>query len=290
MVSTLKSRQYTPVAIDSFFQHTKLQSSDRFILIDNDQSLDASLAEKYPISIQSNKTPLGFAENVNFALQLALDSSADLIFLNNDLVFSNNWFAPLEQSDDAIYSPLCNRDVQYANSTVVMKTSHVAHTFVTAIAMELEEYLGNEAAFAALVEAHQRQLTGAYSTLTVPFFCIRIPYQVSKTVGLFDQDFGTGGGEDYDYALRCFLAGFDVRLALNSYILHFYGKSTWYSETDEERNIREQKMFGHFINKWGNDLFELVFRENMQILKKAPAIDEKNRSVSLRKVVEALKK
>ena len=263
---------------------------DRFILIDNDGSLPPESVSEYPLRLHRNQSPRGFAANVNQALGIAQESQADLIFLNNDLVFSNNWLAPLEASDDAVYSPLCNRDVQYANSTVVLKTSHVCNTFVTSMVMKLEDYLGNQASFDALVEAHQRSVTGCYSTLTVPFFCIRIPRQVYQTVGPFDERFGNGGGEDYDYALRCFLSGFDVRIALQSYVLHFYGKSTWQAESASERSEREAQMFAHFISKWGNDLFELTLRERVELLQKAPPIDDSDRKGSLRRVIEALKK
>ena len=290
MVSTAKSVDYTSIALKSFFRWTHLQPKDQFILIDNDFSVSPETVADYPISLYKNESPRGFAANANYAMQQARDAQADLVFLNNDLVFSNNWLAPLEASDDAVYSPLCNRDVQYANSTVVIKTAHVSKTFVTSMVMQLEEYVGNQASLDAIVEAHQSSISGSYSTLTVPFFCIRIPQRVYLAVGQFDEAFGNGGGEDYDYALRCFLAGFDVRIALQSYVLHFYGKSTWQAESAEEREKREAKMFAHFIDKWGMDLFELTLRERVEILSKAPPIDESNRQSSLRRVIEALKK
>lgn len=290
MVSTAKSLPYTAVALKSFFRWTQLGPNDKFLLIDNDGSLARESITAYPIILHQNSIPCSFAANANNALEHAQSNSSDLILLNNDLIFSNEWLAPLEASNDALYSPLCNRDIQYANSTAVLKTSHVVHTFVTSMVMKLEEYIGNEASFDALVEAHQKGISGNYSTMTVPFFCIRIPHAVYRSVGLFDEGFGSGGGEDYDYALRCHLSGFDVRIALRSYILHFYGKSTWQSESAAEQASREAQMFARFIAKWGQDLFELILLERAEILKKAPPIDDSDRAAGLRRVIETLKK
>jgi hypothetical protein len=36
MVTTLKSREYTPHAVETFFENTELNDTDRFILISND--------------------------------------------------------------------------------------------------------------------------------------------------------------------------------------------------------------------------------------------------------------
>ena len=290
MVSTAKSLVYTTFALKSFFRWTQLGSDDQFILIDNDGSLPKESVAAYPITLFQNSTPRGFAANANYALKQAQTNGSDLVFLNNDLIFANEWLAPLEVSDDAVYSPICNREVQYANSTVVLNTSHVIHTFATSMIMELDEYVGNENCFDAIIEAHQKGVSGNYSTMTVPFFCVRIPHNVYQSVGLFDEAYGNGGGEDYDYALRCHLSGFDVRIALRSYILHFYGKSTWQSESIAERASREAQMFAHFIDKWGKDLFELILLERVEILKKAPPIDDSARPESLRKIIETLKK
>lgn len=288
MVTTSRSHPYTHAALASFFRWTTLQEKDRFFLIDNNG--DFKPQNQYPIDRISNPQPLGFSANANQAIGYALENRADLLFLNNDLIFAKNWLEPLVSVTDSIVSPLCNRDVHYANSTVIPKTSHVAHTFSLRTVMELRDYIGNEACFDAIVEAHQRGTDGHYATLNVPFFCIRIPYRILSAVGRFDEAFGNGGGEDYDYALRTYLAGYQVQVALRSFVLHFQGRSSWAGgESQAEQLKREEQFFKRFIDKWGQDLFELILREKVDILKKAPPIQEQNRAESLRQVVVALK-
>ena len=79
-------------------------------------------------------------------------------------------------------------------------------------------------------------------------------------------------------------------MALRSFVLHFQGRSSWAGgESQAEQLKREEQFFKRFIDKWGQDLFELILREKVDILKKAPPIQEQNRAESLRQVVVALK-
>jgi GT2 family glycosyltransferase len=223
-------------------------------------------------------------------IERALGAGADLIFMNNDLVFGKEWLPPLLEGDNAIVSPLCNRDVQYAISAVIPKTGHVSHVFALSSVMELKDYEGNAACFDAIVESHRRIGAGFTSVLHVPFFCVRIPFAVLEKVGKFDEQFGNGGGEDYDYGLRAYLAGHEIRVVLSSFILHFQGKSSWAGgETKEEQRAREEQFFRRFIEKWGNDLFELVLRENTAMLSKAPPVNPERPAESFRECIRVLK-
>jgi len=298
MVTTSRSHRYTHVALDSFARWTSLESGDRFYLIDNnaDFELDSRLTAQpataaFSVRLECirNAGPRGFSANANQLIERALATQSDLIFMNNDLVFTKDWLLPLLAGEASIVSPLCNRDVQYALSAVIPKTSHVSHVFALHAVMELKEYLDSPACFDAIVECHRKTADGYAPTLHVPFFCIRLPFAVLAQVGKFDERFGNGGGEDYDYGLRAYLAGFDIRVSLASFILHFQGKSSWAGgETKEEQLKREEQFFRHFIAKWGNDLFELVLRENTAMLKKAPPITEEAPFDSYRGVIRTL--
>ena len=104
----------------------------------------------------------------------------------------------------------------------------------------------------------------------LPFFCVRIPQQVAQAVGNFDERFGKAGGEDYDYCLRAYLAGFSVQFALRSYLLHFGGKSTYSgAESDVEQTAREEKFRSEFRQKWGDGLADLILREQQNVPNRA---------------------
>ena len=268
MVSTRASLEYTAVGVSSFFDKTPFGPHDRFFLIDNDLSLaPGSFSASLPIHLVKNPAPLGFAENVNQIIDRALTDQADLVFVNNDLVFTKNWLLPLRGDEPHILSPLSNREVQYAASVHVVKTRHISNVFVSALEMKLSDYSGHEAATEAIAEAHRRSAAGRMPVYVLPFFCVKIPYAVMQEIGHFDVKFGKAGGEDYDYCLRAWLAGFRVEFVLDSWILHFYGKSSWAgAEAPADTLARESAFMAYFREKWGEDLFQLVLRENDKVL------------------------
>src|SRR5207248_10955955 len=108
MVTMTKSASYTVPALDSFFQHTPMREGDRFILLDNDADFD--LPERFAaVELVRNDRPRGFADNVNQILTRAAPAGADIIFLNNDIIFTKGWLSPLLATDTAIVVPLCNQ-------------------------------------------------------------------------------------------------------------------------------------------------------------------------------------
>ena len=271
MISTRTSLPYTALGLRSFAQHTAVRPGDRFILIDNDCSLtdELAIAENFPIPIRLdlNPEPRGFATNFNRLIDESLDQQEDLYLLNNDLVFTPNWRAALEVDNTSILSPLSNREVQYASSVIVPKTSHILNLLVLEQAMKIDDIAGNEAAFSAIAEAHSKSVHGYHQVFVLPFFCTRLPLTVMQRVGRLDESYGKGGGEDFDYCLRAHLLGCRVTFALSSFVLHFGGKSSWSgAETSNEQQQRETSFQRVFREKWGDSLFELILRENASVL------------------------
>lgn len=260
MVTTHKSRDYTPIAISSFLAVTPLRPSDRFILISNDDpEIGSVVAGERRVELISNPEPRGFAENANAMIERALETGSDLIFMNNDVVFFDGWLAPLVGRDDAILSPLSNREVQYAVTVAVVASQHIAQTSVLRAPMELDEYRASPHLFAAIAETHRKSAHGTMPVIVLPFYCIRLPLPVLRSIGKFDTRFGPAGGEDYDYCFRAWLGGYSVEFELGSYLLHFWGKST--SEPGGGP-LYDRGFLPAFKEKWGEALFKWVFEED----------------------------
>jgi GT2 family glycosyltransferase len=242
MVTTAASREYTPLALRSFFRHTPLEPHDRVILIDNDSSFELPVdvpAER--ITVVRPAAPQGFAANGNYLLGEAKKIGADLFFLNNDLVFTHGWLEPLLADRPALLSPLSNAQVAAS-----------ADGFATQPCMDLAEYTGHEAAVEAIAASLRERGAGYQMTPSLAFFCVKIPRAVYEKVGNFDERFGKGGGEDRDYAVRAWIAGIPQEYALQSYVLHFQGRSTWRgAETPEEQAQRDAAYSQAFQTKWG---------------------------------------
>ncbi len=291
MVTTAKSSQYTPYALGSLRENTTFGPNDRVILIDNDNSFDKSVQSFPNLHVISNSSPKSFAANMNYLLNEAKTRGADAFLLNNDLVFTPGWAEPLLECADAIVAPLSNREVQYELQVRVKKTGHATGGLHLNMVMDLDELKGHEHALTAIAEAHRSGAKGYWSVYVLPFFCVRIPYHIVLKLGDFDESFGKAGGEDFDYCLRAYLAGYSVQFALSSYVLHFGGKSTYSgAESESERRTRERQFQTVFERKWGPALADLILREQANVLTERPELHELERSGKLREVIEKLQK
>lgn len=277
MVTTRPSDRYTSYALRSFFEHTPLAPGDRFILIDNDNYYqDPTFKDR--IELLVNQAQLGFAQNANQMITLALRENADLYFLNNDIILTPAWLDPFESNSADILTPLSNREVQY--KTEVFKAEMI---------MSLEDYLAQESGLSQLVESHRRATTGYLKVTALPFFCVKLPLAVMQAIGYFDESFGKGGAEDYDYCLRAYLAGFAVKYALPSFVLHFGGKSSWSGvETREQQDARELLFRATFGMKWGMPLMKLLLFEDRSIIPEGGELWNKIKQGQHREVIESL--
>jgi GT2 family glycosyltransferase len=258
MVTTAASADYTPHALTSFFQTAELGENDRLVLIDNDASYRGSVPSGGAVQVLVNDAPKSFAENVNTAIALADQHEADVYFLNNDVIFTPHWLDDLAiAADDALLSPFSNGEMQ-----------HSLGDFKCRFMMDYADYAGHETQLLQIVAEHRTRYSGYIEVFSIPFFCVRIPRRIYRTVGNLDTGFGLGGGEDKDYCLRARRAGFSVRYAQAPYILHFMGKSTWRGrETAQETQRRNQFYKDSFERKWGRPLTRLYITEGRDVLK-----------------------
>jgi GT2 family glycosyltransferase len=249
MITTRNSAFYTGPALESFFRCTEFGPDDRFVLIDNDG--DYVLPDGFPrVELVRPAAPRGFAANVNDILRRALEMRTDAAVLNNDIVFTPGWWLPLTERQDAVVLPMCNQQVQYT----------IGDRVVFRAALDWDDYAGNETALLAAADYHRVHTPpGTYrDELRVSLYCFRVPLPVLDRIGLFDESFGRGGGEDSDYILRARLAGYGVVWGGGSFVLHFAGKSTWRSgEQRAETGGREERYVARFQAKWGRDLAAL---------------------------------
>ena len=142
-VSSKITEQYSKLALDSFFKHTKLEPGDIFVFVNNDGT--NAFRKEYPIDIYvNNKTPKAWATNFNKGLRVAKKFKKHFVVITNDVVFTKGWLEVLKQTDDMILIPVCNVNFMYKSSD-----------FSTAPTMQLEEYVGKEPYLDAVVDFHQ---------------------------------------------------------------------------------------------------------------------------------------
>ena len=78
----------------------KTQPSRMYIEVLFAPSFRAGGFVNYRFSARAN-----FAKNVNQVIDLAVQSKKDLIFMTNDIIFTNEWAKPLLQNSESISIP-----------------------------------------------------------------------------------------------------------------------------------------------------------------------------------------
>ena len=250
-VSSAKTEDYSRLALYSFFLKTKLEKGDIFVFVNNDGT--NAFRKEYPIDVYiNNKTPKSWATNFNKGLRIAKKFKKHFVVITNDIVFTDNWFEPLKQRDDAILIPACN--INYLYNSADFKTSPC---------MQLNEYIGKEKYLDGIVQYHQSnfKFDDLKERIFMQLYLGRIPYQVHDEIGYFDYYFSNCGGEDMDYRIRCAIKGYKTMIANHSLTLHFHGKSSWDgNETTEQERIRREQYLERGIKKWGEDLNEIFIK------------------------------
>lgn len=245
MVTSANSSFYTFWALKSFFEHTTLNENDEVYLIDNDNAYEETISNR--VTIIKNAAPLTFSENANKLIAIADAADKDLIFLSNDIILTPGWLAPLEGINDAVVLPSCNQTHNYNTESFNLSPS-----------IDWVNYGNRPAELLKIVNLHRQKVVGYFDFLLMPFYVFRLPKNVYRTVGPFDDTF-INGGEDLDYRIRTILAGFEVKYASQSYLLHFNGKSTWRNKEHQSQLDRRNRQYRERLNqKWGNDLMSFM--------------------------------
>ncbi len=260
MVTLKSSHHYTVYAIESFFKNTELYDNDEFLLIDNNGCELDKFSIYKKIQTIKNQLPLSFAENVNQAINKAIKGKKNLVFLNNDIIFTRNWFQPLQLDTKNISIPTNNQLFPYQSES---------GNFKLKATMNLEDFNENYILLNDIAEKHKKKFKThkQFQALLMPFFCFKIPYPILNEVGYFDKIF-ICGAEDVDYRIRCAKKGYDVNFLLDSYLLHFHGKSTWDGgETNSEIEKRNKLYTEAFLKKWGEDMTQIfILRKNFSYI------------------------
>jgi GT2 family glycosyltransferase len=250
-VSSKITEQYSKLALDSFFKHTKLEDGDIFVFVNNDGT--NAFRKDYPIDIYvNNKTLKSWAENFNKGLRVAKKFKKHFVVITNDVIFTKGWLEALKQTEDMILIPVCNVNFMYKSSI-----------FSTAPVMQLEDYIGKEPYLDAVVSFHQNNFKPEEldEKIFMQMYLARIPYKVHNDVGYFDHTFSNCGGEDMDYRIRSAIKGYKTMLAKHPFILHFHGKSSWDgAESTEQERVRRDQYLKKGVEKWGEDLTEIFIK------------------------------
>jgi len=188
--------ELTKVCLDSIIKYTKVPYE--LIVVQEGEEKDISkLLKKYPkIKTAQNKMPKGFAGAMNTGLDLADPKTDYYCFLNNDVVAVPGW---LEEQLKA-----------FKNKEVGLVTP----TFGATESIQHVDY--NKGQVFDYID----------EPLNLMGVCFTISKECMDKVGVWDERFGLGGGDDNDMATRVQQAGYKLVISRKAYIYH-YGSASF---------------------------------------------------------------
>ncbi len=159
-----------------------------------------------------NKKNLGFVKNCNNAVfKIAKNKNADILLLNSDAIITQGF---AEEMIDVLHSQedICAVSPRGNNATVwsVPTDGSLAHRPNKSYSqwLKLKEIIPSK-----------------YISPTIHGFCVLIRRNVIDDIGLFDEAYGRGYGEENDFSMRARKAGWKCAIANHAFVFHHGSRS-----------------------------------------------------------------
>lgn len=207
------------------------------IIIDNG-STDGTrdhLSDFPSFKVVLNEENKGFAGGCNQGLEIA--TGDNVLFLNNDTIVTENWL-------DSMISLLYSKE---AVGMVGPVSNYVSGG--QCIPFDYTDISGIDA-FATCYCAENKGKSKR--VLRLVGFCLLAKKSVLDKVGGFDERYGYGSFEDDDLCVRTVSAGYQLRIALDSFV-HHHGHATFTGNQINMNHLYFENR-ARYKEKWGMDL------------------------------------
>lgn len=237
VVPVYNSLSYVQECLDSILAYTQ-PGSYRLIVIDDASDahtrryLDDFAIQHPHITLHHNPTNLGFVRSCNFGM--ALSDAPFVTLINSDVVVTPGWL-------DRLLS-CANSDPRIA--AVNPFTNHAA---------QINLPLAPGANFFGMDEYLQHLPPITADVVTGVGFCLLLRRSVLEQLGVFDEIYGHGYGEESDLCMRLTTHGYRTVVAGNVYLYH-KGRATF---TDRGERYRRNRAI--FDTRWREE-YQRQFR------------------------------
>lgn len=167
---------------------------------------------------------VGFVKATNAGIKAASQPSAYIMLLNNDTEVSPGWdtklTAPLSDTDVGAVGPITQSRIGWQEPNNLNKRWNLG----------LPTYTGNEkvpyqneivAYTHTLEETKKNQYVESHG-IPLAFFCVCMRKATIEDVGLLDEDFGYGLGDDDEYCYRLRAHGYKLLVSLSTFVYHHH--------------------------------------------------------------------
>ncbi|MEG7381403.1 glycosyltransferase [Bacillus subtilis] len=237
IVLTYNQLALTKQCLESIWKHTDHDYIE-VIVVDNGSHDGTRDYLKQISSIKTifNKTNVGFARGCNQGFEAA--SGNNILFLNNDTVVTNQWLEPMikllyHDEKTGMVGPVSN----YVSGTQQIPVDYT----------DLEEIEHFSQRYCIQHQGESR------AVLRLVGFCLLVKKEVLDKIGGFDERFESGSFEDDDLCLRALQAGYQLKIALDSFV-HHHGHATFTGNPDLSISRLYEENRQRFIDKWKVDV------------------------------------
>jgi GT2 family glycosyltransferase len=188
-----------------------------------------------------NQENLGFVKNCNRAV-LELDrTNNDILLLNSDAEVTAGF---LEEMQQVLYAKkkICAVSPRSNNATIATIPLYAQH----------QQGLDREAAY-EVFGVFSRDLPKYNIAPTAHGFCMLIRRSAIQELGLFDEVFGRGYGEEVDFCQRASGAGWTSAIANHAFVFHL-GARSFSPSTKQELIRRSTRIIAQRYPRFGDQV------------------------------------
>jgi len=252
--------EYLEVLFNSLVRNTR--TSYRLIII-NDCSTDLRVNEhiqkfslanpKLKIVSLQNEHNLGFVKSVNKAV---LHTQNHFVLLNSDVEVPPDWL-------ERLMYPIFNMD-RVASTTPFTNSGTIC---------SFPNYLQDNPIFEGLsveeIDHYFKYVNAELTNIEIPTgvgFCMGINKELVNEIGMFDETFGKGYGEENDWCQRAIINGYKNLHVTNLFVYHKHGGSF---QNEEKKRLIEfnSKILSNKHPTYNSQVSFLVSKNELQNLR-----------------------
>lgn len=242
IIPVYKAPEWVKLCVYALFQNTSKEALGKVILVnDCDDAFTINclnnLKVKYGdrIILEHNKKNLGFIKTCNRGMKLC--TADNILLLNSDCLISPRTIEKLMShlESDPNIGLICPLASNAANLTILLPEGFN----YTSIDKILEQHFSGQ----------------SFNACTIVGNCLMITKKCIEKVGLLDEAYGTGYGEETDYQFKAMDKGFTAKVAIDTYVFHKAEASFGVSAEKQARLAKNRELF---FSRWGEKYHALL--------------------------------